>query len=122
MLKIKYLVFFVLLCAATLISCEKDLETKNQDMILGTWISLDKSDTLDFINDNSFFKSNVSMHYDHFDYQLYKDSIEIRYRGILYIGISPTKHKYWFDRNQLIIDFSNKNCDGFSSKLMTYEK
>lgn len=79
MSKIQNLIFFLLLISSTITSCEKDLETKNQDMILGTWVSLDKSDTLDFVNNNSFYTSNYTMRYDHFDYQLYKDSIEIRY-------------------------------------------
>lgn len=92
-----------------------------QEKILGTWISTDKSDTLDLIDNNSFYRSNNEMHHDHYDYKLFIDSIEVRYRGVIFIGISPTRHKYLFDDNILTIDFSNKNCYGFDLTKISYE-
>lgn len=99
------------------ISCEK-----NQEILLGRWVSTDKSDTLDFVNESDFYKSSVDMHYDHYDYQQFKDSIKIGYRGKLYILVHPTNHKYFLNGNNLTIDFSNKNCYGFPLKEMTYTK
>ena len=111
-----------ILIVITFISCEKDKDVTNYGKILGTWISLDKSDTLDFVDKNNFYKSSHTMRYDHYDYELYNDSIEIGYRGILYVGVLPTRHKYFIDGYNLTIDFSNKICYGFGMKVMTYTK
>ena len=102
--------------------CSKDkIETK-REKLLGTWVSIDKTDTLYFTTDDDFFKSSGYMISDHFDYKLFDDSIEIGYRGRLYILIYPTKHKYSIDNNNLVIDFSNKRCYGFPLKEMQYLK
>ena len=108
----------LILIVITFLSCDKI----PQDKILGTWISIDNSDTLDFVDNNNFYKSTVYMRYDHYDYQLYNDSIEIGYRGKLYVLVLPTKHKYHLDGNNLTIDFSNKICYGFGMQIMTYTK
>ena len=102
--------------------CDKYNLAKNQEKILGTWISLDKSDTLDIVDDNNFYKSTSGMHHDHYDYELFVDSIEIGYSGILEILVKPTKHNYSLEGDRLIIDFSNRNCYGFSNQETTYTK
>ena len=94
----------------------------DQNKILGTWISLDKTDTLSFVDNSSFYQSNKTMRYEHYDYHLDKDSIEIRYRGTLMILVQPTKHKYYLNNLELIIDFRNKMCYGFNSEEITFEK
>jgi len=99
------------------LSCEK-----NQEKLLGIWVSTDKSDTLDFVDENNFYKSSINMQYDHYDYQLFKDSIKIGYRGKLYILVTPTFHRYFFDGGNLVIDVSNKSCYGFPLQEMTYSK
>lgn len=120
----KNIIYFglLLLTFIALVNCSKgELET-NQEKLLGTWISLDKSDTLYFTTKVDFYKSNGYMNYDHYDYQLFKDSIEIGYRGKMYVLVTPTMHKYQFDNNNLIIDLSNRQCYGFKTELLTYIK
>ena len=113
MKSIKFLLFILFICASVLVSCIDD--NISQQRILGTWISTDKKDTLDFVDNNSFYKNR-----DHYDYKLFRDSIEIRYNGMLYIYVHPTKHKYSLDHNTLIIDLSNKSCYGFDLQKMTF--
>ena len=108
----------LLLLLVVIFSCSKF----DQNEIIGTWISSDKIDTLDFVDNNNFYNSNITMRYDHYDYHLDKDSIEIRYRGVLMVLVQPTKHKYYLDDNTLTIDFRNKICYGFSSAEITFIK
>jgi hypothetical protein len=117
-LKNLILVLFMIICI--LISCEKDKDSSNHDNILGKWISIDKSDTLDFVDKTDFYKSNIDFRHDHFDYILDNDSIKIGYNGIRMVLVQPTKHKYSLNGNNLNIDFSNRNCYGFDLKVMNY--
>lgn len=75
----------ILVISLILINCEKENEIASQTKILGTWISVDKSDTLEFANEKDLYKSNSAMRHDHYDYTVYNDSIKIGYSGILYI-------------------------------------
>lgn len=95
----KILRLALLLIGMTFISCDKDKDVISQDKILGTWISLDKSDTLDFVDNKNFYKSSVNMRYDHYD-----------------------THKYHLDGNNLTIDFNNINCYGFGFQVTNYTK
>lgn len=115
-------IIVLILIAISMMGCDKYNLANNKEMLLGTWISLDKSDTLDIVDDGNLYKSTSHMHYDHYDYELFVDSIEIGYSGILYILVYPTNHKYSIDEDRLTIDFSNKNCYGFSNKKETYVK
>ena len=112
----------LILIAISVMGCDKYNLAKNQEKILGTWISLDKSDTLDIVDDSNFYKSTSHMHYDRYLYELFVDSIEIQYSGILYIAVKPTKHNYSLEEDRLIVDFSNRNCYGFSNQETTYTK
>lgn len=115
--------FYILIIAIIIfIGCDKNKLASNNESILGTWISLDKTDTLAFIDNTSFYKSSSSMRYDHFDYHLSKDSITIRYNGILYILIEPTIHKYTLKDNNLTLFLSNESCYGFDRKNISYSK
>jgi hypothetical protein len=89
--------------------------------IIGTWISTDKTDTLDIVDNNNFYKT-VGIPHDHYNYWLETGSIEIQYEGVLKVLVHPTKHKYQLDNNTLTIDFSNKMCYGFERKEITYYK
>jgi len=111
---IKFLLFIFFISVITLVSCS-DNTTVNQQNMLGTWISIDKKDTLNFVDNNSFYKNQ-----DHYDYELSGDSIEIRYNGMLMVYVHPTKHKYSLKDDVLIIDFSNKSCYGFDLQKMTF--
>jgi len=110
---IKFSLFIFLISVITLVSCSDD--TVNQQNVLGIWISIDKKDTLDFVDNNSFYKNQ-----DHYDYELSGDSIEIRYNRMLMVYVHPTKHKYSLKDDVLIIDFSNKSCYGFDLQKMTF--
>lgn len=110
-------IFQLLLICFFIVSCKKDKELANQDNILGTWVSIDKSDTLKFVD-----KSNLWRHSDHYDYQITNDSISIGYSGKLFIYVLPTNHKYFLNGDKLSIDFSNKRCYGFDLRLINYTR
>ena len=112
----------IILIATVVLSCERNEKGYAKEDILGEWISIDRSDTLDFVTENDFYKSCGYMHHDHYDYHLFQDSIQIKYEGVLMILISPTKHKYSLENDILTIDFTNKSCYGFSDEIMIYEK
>ena len=122
MKKNKKTTLILLLLIGILASCDKVKDSSNNDNILGIWISTDKSDTLDFIDKTNVYKSNAFFRHDHYDYQLDIDSIEVGYKGILYVLVKPTTHKYNLDGNNLTIDFSNKSCYGFESNVMNYTR
>lgn len=94
----------------------------DQNVLLGTWISTDTVDTLEFVDDSNFYMSNIGLRHDHFDYHLDKDSIEIKYSGTLMIYVLPTKHKYFINDDTLTIDFRNKICYGFSQNEISFVK
>ena len=112
----------LLLVIITLVDCSQDELTTNQALTLGTWVSLDKSDTLNFTSGKDLYNSDGYMQHDHYDHQIFGDSISIRYNGKSYILVKPTMHKYLVDNDNLTIDFSNKQCYGFGKKVMTYKK
>ena len=112
----------ILLMVISFGACQKYKLQENKEMIIGKWISEDKSDTLNFVDEENFYKSDVLMHSDHYDYQLFVDSIEIRYSGVLYILVLPTRHKYRITGNTLTIDLRDKDCYGFDKKEITYLK
>jgi hypothetical protein len=113
---------FLILLALSTMGCDKYNLENNKEMILGTWVSLDKNDTLDIVDENRFYKTVGTMQNELFSYELFVDSIEIVYSGSLYILVYPTKHKYSLDKERLTIDCSNKNCYGFSNQEKTYTK
>ncbi len=112
----------LLILVIFLTNCSKDEIETNQKELIGTWVAVDKSDTLEFTSENYFLKSNGYMVSDHYDYALFRDSIEIGYKGIMYILVYPTMHKYSIDNGNLTIDFGNKLCYGFPLQEMTYIK
>jgi len=98
-------------------SCEKNsFDSKN---LLGTWISTDLIDTVEFRTENDFYKT-VGIPKDHFNYSLSEDSMTIQYAGVLYILIQPTNHFYTLDGDNLTIDL--KDCYGFRSQIITFNR
>ena len=115
--------FYLIICIVCFqFSCSKESDTSIQNTIIGTWISADKSDTLDFVDKESFYMSNANMRYDHYDYELINDSIKVEYNGRLYILVTPTIHQYLLLGDKLSIDFSNKQCYGFEFQKIDYYK
>jgi hypothetical protein len=104
------------------VHCGKDQDLSKQDNLHGTWISVDKSDTLNFVDATGFYHSNTSMHHDRYDFQILGDSLKIGYSGNQYIYVVPSKHKYRLDGDKLSIDFSNKPCYGFDLELIKFVK
>lgn len=120
MVKIIGFIAFSLVVILVLTNCSKDDAYLNQ-MELGVWISTDKKDTLEFKSQNNFYKSNLFMQDENYDFKMLpKDSIQIGYRGKLFIDVEPTNHKYTLVGNEMTIDFTNKSCFGFDEKLTTY--
>jgi len=120
-MKLNYTILIVIALIIVL-GCDKESEISTKDKIIGTWISADKSDTLDFVDIESFYKSSAIMTYDHYDYELFNDSIKIGYSGRIYILVTPTIHSYNLSGVKLTIDFSNKQCYGFGLEQIDYYK
>ncbi|MFS4417439.1 hypothetical protein [Maribacter sp. 2307ULW6-5] len=59
----------IIIALLLLCNCSDDVDDASP-IALGIWISSDKTDTLDFISQNNFQKSNAFMRKDHFDYAL----------------------------------------------------
>ena len=121
-MKIIILMSFYIMIVLVLASCEKNQDSSSQDHILGTWISEENNDTLNFADSTNLLRSNINMHSDHYDYQLINDSIRIGYSGRLYIYVIPSMHKYLLNGNNLTIDFSNRHCYGFALQKINYTR
>jgi hypothetical protein len=85
--------------------CKKN--NTNNIAFLGTWISDDLADTIEFTSDHDLYKMIYGF-YDHFIYNYTSDSITIDYRGrampYIYMG-PPTPAYYQLNGNMLTIDF-----------------
>jgi hypothetical protein len=95
--------------------CKKNDDYKK---LLGTWVSKDLIDTLDFTSDTSFNKM-YSGSPDFFKYELSKDSITIQYSGKLFIYVLPTTHHIQINDEVLTIDLSN-GCFGFRKQIINF--
>lgn len=118
-MRLKVFVVVCIFVGITFLACSNE---EVYDDIQGVWVSAQLRDTLDFVNAKDLYRSNSFMEYDHYDYELFADSIKIGYRGKLYVGTVPTTHKYSIHGTDLTIDFSNEKCYGFDLKEITYEK
>jgi hypothetical protein len=95
--------------------CEENNTNDFKDF-LGTWVSRDMSDTLNFRSDHDLYSNS-----DYYVYSLSRDSITIRYDGKLFILVSPTTHFYKLNGNTLTIDF-RPYCYGFKSEVIEYSR
>jgi hypothetical protein len=98
--------------------CEKKT-ADNSKKLLGTWISTDLTDTIEFRTEHDLYKS-VGIPWDHFDYSVSGDSITIHYNGVMFILVKPSNHYYTFNGNTLTIDL--RNCYGFRSQIITFNR
>jgi hypothetical protein len=98
-------------------SCEKE----SSDTIVGTWVSVNKADTLYVINNHLFNKSLHDGIRHTFEYSFSRDSIIIQYKGPNKILVIPSAHYYNLDSKELMIDFSN-HCYGFEPEKETFLK
>ena len=99
-------------------SCEKD-SSDNSKRFLGTWISTDLVDTIEFKTEHDLYK-NVGIPKDHFNYSVSGDSITIQYNGVLYILVQPTNHYYKFNGDRLTIDL--EHCYGFRNQVISFTR
>lgn len=99
-------------------SCEKN-PSDNSKRFLGTWISTDLVDTVEFRTEHDFYK-NVGIPKDHFNYSIYGDSLTIQYNGVLYILVQPSNHFYKFSGDVLTIDL--EHCYGFRSQVISFTR
>lgn len=113
---------FLIIIMIFIISCEKETSTSDYDRIKGVWVSENKYDTLEFVDNSSMYRSSGYMRHDHYDYALLGDSIKIGYNGILYILVKPTVHSFNLSDESLSIDFSNKRCYGFGLEKIDFHK
>jgi hypothetical protein len=111
----KLFLITIFIFSILLSSCEKN--SSDSKKLLGTWISTDSIDTVEFRSENDFYKT-VGIPKDHFNYSLSEDIITIQYAGVLYILVQPTNHFYTLDGDNLTIDL--KNCYGFRSQKITF--
>ena len=96
----------IILTIILMFSCEKT-RTNDYKQFLGSWISTDLVDSLDFTSDHNFSKNRTP-----FDYSISGDSITIQYNGPLMIYVKPTTHFYILKGNELTI-YISKWCYGF---------
>lgn len=120
----KELIWFISLLLIVLnISCKKEQSNTKNDEILGTWISFDKIDTLEFVDKINFLKSDTVFRKENYRYSIDNDSIYIRYYDFTYsYTISPANHKYILRNDSLIIDFRKKGCFGFGYSISGFKR
>ena len=112
---VEFLLILVLL--NLLNSCEKE----SSDIIIGTWVSENKADTLYVVNDHEFKKSLQEGIKHTFGYSFSRDSIIIQYKGPNKILVIATAHYYDLHGRILLIDFSDF-CYGFNPVKETFLK
>ena len=112
------LITLVVLCIMLYSGCEKNTRESNTT-ILGTWISSDLIDTVDFRTEKDFYKT-VGIPEDHFNYRISTDSITIQYYGFLKILVQPTIHYFHLSGNSLTIDL--RNCYGFRNQIISFTR
>jgi hypothetical protein len=111
--------YFTILIIPFLFSCDKDTWVKEE--LIGTWISKDATDTLEFIDYFIFTKNSYNGWQHFYNYDIEADSIEIEYNGPNDILILPSTHHFEINGNSLSLDFSNY-CYGFERKNYEFIK
>ncbi len=99
------LVISIAIVAVVLNSCNKEARQKKE--IIGTWVSTDYIDTLNFINDE-IFEKNFPYSMERYFYEIKRDSIKINYSGSNFVLTIPTTHYLEIVDNRMSIDFSNR--------------
>jgi hypothetical protein len=105
----------IVLILVVISGCEKSSSNDFKDF-LGTWVSTDLSDTLDFRTEHDLYSNR-----DYYVYSLSRDSITIRYDGKMFIYVSPTTHFYQLNGNKLTIDF-RPFCYGFNNQITEFSR
>lgn len=107
-----------ILVVALISSCSKSELEIDREEIIGVWVGLESSDTLEFTTDQAAYMNHIP-----FKYHLEKDSIKMQYVGIVFALFPPPppfKLGYTLNLNELIIDCPNENCIGFDAGSLEY--
>jgi hypothetical protein len=114
-----YFSLLIIICITLILSGCKKSNTPDWRDFLGSWISSDLTDTLEFTSDRGFSKMFSGVK-DHFDYSLSEDdSIIIKYNGMLFVHAKPSTHGYHFNGDNITIDF-RPQCYGFRSQEINF--
>ena len=114
-----FLILLLVVTLSLLAGCEK---TVTGDDLKGEWVAGTIKDTLYIIDNSNFFHSSENMRYDHYDYSVQGDSLEIGYSGMMMVLVKKTKHRFKLDGDDLMIDFSNEFCFGFPKEKIMYRR
>jgi hypothetical protein len=114
----KYFALLIMISLALILTSCKKSNITNSGELLGTWISTDLTDTLEFTSDNDFYKMFSGVK-DHFNYSLSDDSITIAYNGMMFILVMPSTHRYYLNGDNLSIDF-RPQCYGFRDQEIRF--
>ena len=98
-------------------ACEKN--SLPDGRFIGTWIAADKSDTLYFIDDQTFQQTAYDRVLHSYAYSYTEDSIKIQYTGPNFVLVRPSTHHYTLTNSTLIIDLRKVNY-GFAPILKEY--
>ncbi|MBW8325077.1 MAG: hypothetical protein K0M50_09975 [Prolixibacteraceae bacterium] len=80
-------------------SCNKD--TLPDGGFIGTWIAADKTDTLYFIDDQTFKSPRSDGVLHTFGYSYTEDSITIQYTRPNFVLVRPSTHRYTLSNSNL---------------------
>ena len=107
-MNVKALTFsIVTILSLSMGSCKKD--SLPDGRFIGTWIAVDKTDSLYFIDDQTFKSPRADGVLHTFDYSYSEDSITIQYAGPNMILVRPSTHHYTLTRSTLSIDLYKVN-------------
>jgi hypothetical protein len=110
----------LIVIALTIIGVSGCKKTEDYKKLLGTWISTDLVDTINFASEHDLYKMFIVSN-DHFNYSSSDGSITIQYNGFLKILVQPTTHHYQLKGNELTIDF-RPHCYGFRNQEINFIK
>jgi len=113
----KKILTFIVIILLTVVACEKD--SLPDGRFIGTWISEEKTDTLYFIDDQTFKQTAYDRVLHSYAYSYTEDSIKIQYAGPNFVLVRPSMHHYTLTRSTLTIDFSKVNY-GFEQVKREY--
>ncbi|NPA36938.1 MAG: hypothetical protein GXO47_08830 [Chlorobi bacterium] len=118
MLKPLFLLFSILLILIS--GCNKG--NAEQECLTGEWVSVNYADTLYIMDDNNFYHSTNTMHFDHYNFSVEGDSIVISYNGLLMVLVADTRHHFELNGDDLMIDFLNNQGFGFPDDKVQYKR
>ena len=103
-------------------NCKKS-NSRNDEKLLGKYISTDLVDTLEITAEHDLYKMILGVR-DHYNYSLSVDSILITYNGVAmpYIYMGPPKMRFYqLNGTDLTIDFRNAYY-GFSNQIILFHR